>query len=118
MVRPGPSVTDDAALLGYRLPCWRKHRGFVPKLSAVSVMFMSQHYSAPQTVHRGWQIFNYTAMALALTALICLIVVLIGKWAGASPWPGFNWIAMLALPAAFLMMGASVLRSVTIRRRF
>ena len=80
-------------------------------------MSMSPHYSAPQTVGRRWQIFNYTAMVFAVLALIALIVVLISKWAGGSPWPGFNWIAMIALPAAFLMMGASVLRSVTIRRR-
>ena len=112
-----PSATVCAALLAYRLPCWRNFRGFVPNLSTVSVVFMSQHFSAPQTVHRGWQIFNYTAMALAFAALICLIVVLVGKWAGGTPWPGFNWIAMLAMPAAFFMMGASVLRSVAIRRR-
>ena len=80
-------------------------------------MSMSPHYSAPETVGRTWQIFNYTAMVFAVLALIALIVVLISKWAGGSPWPGFNWIAMIALPAAFLMMGASVLRSVTIRRR-
>lgn len=80
-------------------------------------MFMSPHYSAPQTVSRTWQIFNYTAMAFAVIALIALIVVLISKWAGGTPWPGFNWIAMIALPLAFLMMGGSVLRSVSIRRR-
>lgn len=80
-------------------------------------MFMSQLFSAPQTVNRGWQIFNYTAMALALAALVALIVVLLSKWAGGTPWPGFNWIAMIALPAAFLMMGVSILRSVAIRRR-
>ena len=56
-------------------------------------------------------------MAMAFIALIALIVVLISKWAGGAPWPGFNWISMIALPTAFLMMGASVLRSVTIRRR-
>ncbi|UIK89151.1 hypothetical protein [Arthrobacter polaris] len=78
---------------------------------------MSTHFSAPQTVSRSWQIFNYAAMAMAFIALIALIVVLISKWAGGAPWPGFNWISMIALPTAFLMMGASVLRSVTIRRR-
>ncbi|MFC8302767.1 hypothetical protein ACFUCV_03680 [Specibacter sp. NPDC057265] len=78
---------------------------------------MSPHYSAPQPQSGGWQIFNYTAMALALTALVALVVVLVSKWAGAAPWPGLNWIAMISLPAAFLMMGASVLRSVAIRRR-
>lgn len=89
----------------------------MPYLSAVSVNSMNPHFSAPQTVNRGWQMFNYTAMAMAFLALIALIVVLISKWAGGAPWPGFNWIAMIALPTAFLMMGASVLRSVTIRRR-
>lgn len=80
-------------------------------------MSMSPHYSAPQTVSRPWQMFNYTAMALALVALLALIVVLVSKWAGGTPWPGFNWIAMIALPAAFLMMGGSVLHSVALRRR-
>ncbi|POH60243.1 hypothetical protein CVS28_04700 [Arthrobacter glacialis] len=80
-------------------------------------MFMNPHFSAPQTVSRGWQMFNYAAMAMAVIALIALIVVLISKWAGGTPWPGFNWISMIALPAAFLMMGTSVLRSVAIRRR-
>lgn len=80
-------------------------------------MSMSPLYSAPQTVGRGWQIFNYTAMAMALIALVALIVVLISKWAGGTPWPGFNWISMIALPLAFLMMGASVMHSVTVRRR-
>ena len=86
-------------------------------VSAVSVEDMSPHYSAPQPLRRSWQIFNYTAMALALAALIALVIVLISKWAGGTPWPGFNWIAMIALPAAFLMMGASVMRSVAVRRR-
>ncbi|MET4004696.1 fatty acid desaturase [Arthrobacter sp. UYCu511] len=80
-------------------------------------MTMSPHFSAPQRLNRGWAIFNYTAMALAVIALIALIVVLISKWAGGLPWPGFNWIAMLALPAAFLMMGTSVLYAVAARRR-
>lgn len=80
-------------------------------------MSMNPHFSAPQTVGRGWQIFNYAALAMAVIALISLIVVLISKWAGGAPWPGFNWISMIALPTAFLMMGTSVLRSVAIRRR-
>lgn len=80
-------------------------------------MFMSPHFSAPQRLNRGWQLFNYTAMALALAALIALIVVLVSKWVGGTPWPGFNWIAMIALPAAFLMMGTSVLYAVAARRR-
>lgn len=92
-------------------------RGFVGKLCTASVMVMNTHFSAPQPVNRGWQIFNYVAMAMAVIALIALIVVLVSKWAGGTPWPGFNWISMIALPTAFLMMGASVLRSVTVRRR-
>ncbi len=80
-------------------------------------MCMSPLYSAPQTVGRGWRIFNYSAMLMALVALLALIVVLVSKWAGGAPWPGFNWVAMIALPAAFLMMGGSVLHSVAVRRR-
>ncbi|MGO4382731.1 hypothetical protein AB4Y80_00650 [Specibacter sp. RAF43] len=73
--------------------------------------------SRPQPGDRGWQVFNLTAVVLALAALVSLIIVLLSKWAGAAPWTGFNWIAMLALPAAFVMMGGSVLRSVARRRR-
>jgi len=78
---------------------------------------MSHHSSTSSTSDRLWQLFNYTAMVLALIALVALIIVLVGKWAGGTPWPGFNWIAMLAMPAAFLMMGGSVLYSVARRRR-
>ncbi|PYG99067.1 hypothetical protein CVV67_16860 [Arthrobacter stackebrandtii] len=80
-------------------------------------MGMSPLYSAPQPVSRTWRIFNYTAMGFAVLALLALIVVLVSKWAGGTPWPGFNWIAMIALPVAFLMMGASVMRAAAIRRR-
>ncbi|ALE91338.1 hypothetical protein AOC05_01535 [Arthrobacter alpinus] len=78
---------------------------------------MSQHPSTFSASDRFWQLFNYAAMALALIALVALIIVLISKWAGGTPWPGFNWVAMIALPAAFLMMGGSVLHSVARRRR-
>lgn len=78
---------------------------------------MSQHPSTVSASDRFWQLFNYAAMALALIALVALIIVLISKWAGGTPWPGFNWVAMIALPAAFLMMGGSVLHSVARRRR-
>lgn len=90
---------------------------FVPYLSAVSVMTMSTHNTAPGTAGRGWQAFNMAAVVLALAALASLIIVLLAKWAGGAPWPGFNWIAMLCLPAAFLMMGGSVLHAVSRRRR-
>ena len=85
----------------------------------ISVMTYNEYW---QLIDAGYKpedltVFNYTAMALALAALVALIVVLLSKWAGAAPWPGFNWIAMISLPAAFLMMGASVMRSVAIRRR-
>lgn len=100
--------------LGYRVGV--QAAAFVAWLSAVSVMCMSQQRSTPQ-FSRAWQLFNYAAMAFAVLALISLIIVLVTKWAGGAPWPGFNWIAMIALPLAFLMMGGSVLRAVSIRRR-
>jgi hypothetical protein len=90
---------------------------FVPHLSAVSVMHMSTHNSAPAPTARGWQAFNMTAAVLALAALAALIILLVTKWAGGEPWTGFTWIAMLCLPAAFLMMGASVIHAVSLRRR-
>lgn len=90
---------------------------FVPHLSAVSVMSMSPQSPSSESGERGWQLFNYTAMVMAVIALFALIFVLISKWAGGAPWPGFDWIAMIALPAAFLMMGGSVLHAVARRRR-
>ncbi|WP_104088960.1 hypothetical protein [Arthrobacter sp. GMC3] len=78
---------------------------------------MSHQRRTTSASDRFWALFNYAAMALALIALVALIVVLISKWAGGAPWPGFNWVAMIALPTAFLMMGGSVLHSVARRRR-
>lgn len=78
---------------------------------------MSPHHSNPAPSDQGWRIFNVAAMAMAIIALIALIIVLVSKWVGGAPWPGFNWIAMIALPAAFLMMGSSVIFAVARRRR-
>ena len=90
---------------------------FVPDLSAVSVMAMGTLNTTPGPAARRWQAFNVAAVVLALAALASLIIVLLAKWAGGEPWTGFTWIAMLCLPAAFLMMGASVLHAVSRRRR-
>jgi len=79
---------------------------------------MSPHHSTSAPNDQGWRIFNFAAMAMAVIALVALVIVLISKWAGGTPWPGFNWIAMLALPLAFLMMGSSVIFAVARRRRF
>ncbi|PYI68964.1 hypothetical protein CVV68_03940 [Arthrobacter livingstonensis] len=78
---------------------------------------MGIHNLAPAAAGRGWQAFNMAAVVLALAALASLIIVLLTKWAGGDPWTGFDWIAMLCLPAAFLMMGGSVLHAVSRRRR-
>lgn len=86
-------------------------------LSAVSVMDMSPLSPSSGRGERGWQVFNIAAVVLALAALAALIIVLLSKWAGGAPWPGFDWIAMLCLPVAFVMMGASVLHAVSRRRR-
>ncbi len=80
-------------------------------------MGMSTHNTAPGPADRGWQAFNVAAVVLALAAVAALTILLLSKWAGGAPWPGLSWIAMLCLPAAFLMMGGSVLHAVSRRRR-
>jgi hypothetical protein len=89
---------------------------FVPHLSAVSVMDMTPSPISARR-ERTWQAFTMAAMVLAVAGLASLVYVLLSKWAGGAPWPGFDWIAMLGLPAAFFMMGASVLHAVSRRRR-
>lgn len=86
----------------------------MPHLSAVSVMDMSN--VSPST-ERRWQLFNLVAVVLAIAAVASLAVVLLSKWAGAEPWVGLNWVAMIGLPVAFVMMGCSVLHAVSRRRK-
>lgn len=89
-------------------------RRFVPHLSAVSVMDMSEVSSSTE---RGWMVFNVAAVVLAVAGVASLLVVLLTKWAGGEPWVGLNWVAMISLPVAFLMMGGSVLHAVSRRRK-
>jgi hypothetical protein len=80
-------------------------------------MGMSTHNTAPAPDGRGWLAFNLAAVVLALAGVAALAILLLAKWAGGEPWTGLTWIAMLCLPAAFVMMGGSVIHAVSRRRR-
>ncbi|MCZ2402596.1 hypothetical protein IV498_05205 [Paenarthrobacter sp. Z7-10] len=56
----------------------------------------------------------------AVLALICvgsLAAVLLIKLTGGQPWVGLDWIAMLGLPLAFVLMCIGVLQAIARRRR-
>lgn len=55
--------------------------------------------------------------ALALVCVGSLAAVLLIKLAGGQPWVGLDWIAMLGLPLAFILMCIAVLRAIARRRR-
>ncbi len=80
-------------------------------------MPMSTHNTAPARDGRSWLAFSLAALLLALAGVAALAILLLTKWSGGEPWTGFTWIAMLCLPAAFVMMGASVIHAVSRRRR-
>lgn len=92
-------------------------RSFVAHLSAVSVMHMKNGSTAQSKSSQRWLIFNYLAASLAVVAVASLLTMLVLKWLGSSAWVGLNWIAMLGLPLAFLMMGVSVIQAVSRRRK-
>ncbi|NKX50674.1 hypothetical protein HER39_08855 [Arthrobacter deserti] len=56
------------------------------------------------------------ALLLCAAALVSLGAILAGASAGARPWAGFAWIAFTALPAAFILLAALVVRSIRRRR--
>jgi hypothetical protein len=55
--------------------------------------------------------------ALALVCVGSLAAVLLIKLAGGQPWVGLDWIAMLGLPLAFVLMCIGVLQAISRRRR-
>lgn len=69
------------------------------------------------STERGWQLLNLVAVVLAIAAVASLAIVLLGKWAGGNPWVGLNWVAMIGLPSAFIMVGCSVVHAISRRRR-
>jgi cation transporter-like permease len=66
---------------------------------------------------RPWLFFNAAAALLALLCVASLAAVLLIKVAGGVPWTGLDWIAMIGLPLAFILMGVGVLHAISRRRR-
>ncbi len=91
-------------------------------MSAVSVICMTEndrslHIGRQQESGRNRQVFNVLAAALAIVCVASLAAVLLIKVAGGQPWVGLDWIAMIGLPLAFILMGIGVLRAIARRRR-
>jgi hypothetical protein len=66
---------------------------------------------------RRWLLFNTAAAVLAVLCVASLAAVLLIKLAGGVPWTGLDWIAMIGLPLAFLLMAIGVLHAISRRRR-
>ncbi|MBG0739674.1 hypothetical protein IV500_09775 [Paeniglutamicibacter antarcticus] len=73
--------------------------------------------STQQESGRSRQVFNALAAALAIVCVASLAAVLLIKVAGGHPWVGLDWIAMIGLPLAFILLGIALLRAVARRRR-
>jgi len=56
------------------------------------------------------------AGVLAVVSVVSLAVVLIGELLGAQVWAGFVWIALLAFPVAFVLLGCLVIAGIRHRR--
>jgi len=80
-------------------------------------MFMSPLNTTPRSESRGWQVFNVAALIIALGSLASLLAVLLVAWGGHEAWAGYNFIAEIGLPVAFVMMGISIVHMVARRRR-
>ncbi len=78
---------------------------------------MTENGSALHESGRSWQVFNGVAAVLAIVCVASLASVLLVKVAGGTPWIGLDWIAMIGLPLAFILMGIGVLRAIARRRR-
>ncbi|MCY0904797.1 hypothetical protein [Arthrobacter sp. H14-L1] len=66
---------------------------------------------------RNRQVFNALAAALAIVCVASLAAVLLIKVAGGQPWVGLDWIAMIGLPLAFILLGTALLRAIARRRQ-
>jgi hypothetical protein len=65
----------------------------------------------------GIDALSAAALVLGLVCAACLTLLLVLKWAGADPWDGLTAIPWFAFPVAFLLLCASLVRSVLRRRR-
>ncbi len=78
---------------------------------------MSDSGTAVHKTDRHWLLFNAVGAVLAVLCVASLAAVLFIKLAGGVPWTGLDWIAMIGLPLAFILMGIGVLHAISRRRR-
>ena len=78
---------------------------------------MTKTGAAGPNTDRQWLVFNAGTAVLALLCVASLAAVLLIKLAGGVPWTGLDWIAMIGLPLAFVLMGVGVLHAISRRRR-
>ncbi len=78
---------------------------------------MTDGGTAVHKTDRRWSLFNIVAAVLAVLGVASLAAVLLIKLAGGVPWTGLDWIAMIGLPLAFILMGIGVLHAISRRRR-
>ncbi|MDJ0354601.1 hypothetical protein [Paenarthrobacter sp. PH39-S1] len=78
---------------------------------------MTENGRAMPDSGRSGLVFNVAAAVLAVVCVASLASVLLVKVAGGRPWIALDWIAMIGLPLAFVLMGIGVLRAIARRRR-
>ncbi|MFI7742976.1 hypothetical protein [Kocuria rhizosphaericola] len=65
----------------------------------------------------GVDVLGASAVVLGLVCAVCLALLLVLKAVGADPWDGLTVVPWFALPVAFLLFCAVLLRSLLRRRR-
>lgn len=65
----------------------------------------------------GTDLLGAAAVVLGLVCAVCLALLLVLKALGADPWDGLTVIPWFVLPVAFLLLCATLVRSVLRRRR-
>lgn len=65
----------------------------------------------------GPDVLSIAAAALGLVCAVCLALLLVLETVGVDPWDGLTIIPWFAFPVAFLLLCASLVRSLLDRRR-
>ncbi|WP_394941845.1 hypothetical protein [Psychromicrobium sp. YIM B11713] len=76
---------------------------------------MTQTQPEPSAI--WWRLLNLVALLLAVLGFGVLSYLVAVRLSGGESWPVLNWIVMYSLPAAFILLGLSIIHAIRRRRR-
>lgn len=71
----------------------------------------------PEASSPWWRVLSALAVLLAVAGVASLAFLVAVRLTGGQTWTGLNWIAMIALPVAFVLLIIAMLRAAWRRRR-